>query len=219
MDPAKLSTLPVAMIIGFLGISTLPGLPSSLITNETRQAFIALWQIYPLCVGVVHQVLSFAARTLGCAPKSQDDATRIKAARKVYKQILSITGVMHLGIIAILASPQLRQALLGASSEALSYETVFRAMSPFAPRQIEELAEGTQILLQYDMYCGIAAASVWAIALSSAAAGSSLVAAVQTSIKLLVRSLLVGPGGAVLWAFWDREEEMAAPVETAKKRA
>lgn len=221
IDPAKLHTVPGAMVLGFLVVTALPALPASVVTSDTRQALLALWQIFPLCVSVSHRVLAFIMRVLGLAPKpaSWGATASLDSTRRVYGQILFLTGVAHLGTIAFVASPQFRQALFGAPVEAINFESVFRPMSAFSPYQIKALTEGVQPLLQYDMYCGVAGIFVWVVTLSYAASGSSAVAAVGTAVKLALRSLLVGPGGAALWAFWDRDEEMLVAVEGEKKTA
>ena len=141
----------------------------------------------------------------------------IESARKVHKQLLFLAGTIHLMMIALVTLPQLRHALLGPSAVHVDVEAVFRPMSAFSPHQIEELAEGTQTLLLYDMYCGCMAASVWAVSRSYAAAGSRTSVAAWTAGKLALRSFLVGPGGAVLWAFWDRDEETLVRTGAAKK--
>lgn len=221
IDPAKLYTVPGAMVLGFIVITALPALPASVITSDTRQAFLALWQIFPLCVSVSHRILAFVVCALGLVPESTNrgPATSLESTGRVYGQILFLTGVAHLGTIAFIASPQLRQSLFGAPVESINFESVFRPMSAFSPYQIKALAEGIQPLLQYDMYCGVAGMFVWVVTLSYAAAGSSAVAAVRTAVKLVLRSLLVGPGGAALWAFWDRDEEIPVAVEGEKKTA
>lgn len=220
MDPAKGSTVTSAMLLGFAVTTVLPTLPASLISSERRQAFLAIWQVFPLCISLSHRALTFAMRILGLVPRAgQDTLSAIKAPSKLYKQILVLSAAVHLGIIAFVASPQLRQALFGSSAEPVDFKKVFLPISAFSTRQVEVLVEGTQTLLQYDMYCGCAAAFIWTVGLSYAAAGSRVGAATQTAGKLLLRSLLVGPGGAVLWAFWERDEEVLASVRTAKKAA
>lgn len=221
IDPAKLSTVPAAMVLGFMIPTILPTLPASLITSDTRQGFLALWQFFPLCVSLSHHLLTFIVRVFGFAPEasSQSATMRTKATRRVYRQILSLTALVHLGTMAFIASPQVRQMFMGTSAEAFDFESVFRPMSAFSPYQVGALSEGIQTLLQYDMYCGCAGVFVWGVGLSYAAAGSSAGAAVRTAVKLTLRSLLVGPGGAGLWVFWDRYEEMLAAVEGAKKTA
>lgn len=221
IDPVKLVSVPGAMVLGFVVITTLPALPASMITSDTRQAFLALWQIFPLCVSVSHNVLTFVMRALGLVPKStsQGATTSHESVRRVYRQILFLTAVAHLGTIALVASQQFRQSLFGDPVESINFESVFRPMSAFSPYQIKALAEGIQPLLQYDMYCGVAGVFAWIVTLSYVAAGSSAVAAVRTAMNLVLRSLVVGPGGAALWAFWDRDDEMLVAVKGEKKTA
>lgn len=221
IDPVKLSTVSGAMILGFVVVTTLPAFPAAVITSDTRQAFLALWQIFPLCVSISHHAIALVVRILGLVNVSSDRgaATSIQPTRRAYRQILFLTGLVHLGTMAFIASPQFRQSLFGTSVEPVSFESVFGPMSAFSPRQVGDLAEGVQSLLQYDMYCGFTGAFVWVVALSYIAAGSSVAGAVKTAGKLVLRSLIVGPGGAALWAFWDRDEEMLVDIEGEKKMA
>lgn len=219
MDSVKLSTVPKAMAFGFVLPTILPSLPASLISTHTRQGFLALWQIFPLIISIAHRALVFVRRALGTSPQSHsgNNTASIESARSVYKQLLCLAADVHLATIALVTVPQLQHALGWSAAAPFDIGAVFRPMSAFAPHQVEDLAEGSQTLLLYDMYCGCAAAAVWALSLSYVASGSRVSAVVWTARKLMLRSLLVGPGGAVLWAFWDRDEEMLARTETAKK--
>ncbi|SPO03562.1 uncharacterized protein DNG_06245 [Cephalotrichum gorgonifer] len=221
IDPARLSTMTTAMLLGLAVPSVLPCLTSPLISSDRRQIYIAIWQIFPICVSMSHHVLTLFVRILGLAPESssQSAAKKVRCARTTYHQIITLSALAHLGTIAFIAFPGFRELLVGQSAEPITFDNVFHAMSVVNPHQVATIAEGTQTLLQYDMYFGCAAALAWVMSLSYAGAGSSVSAAVGAAVKLALRSLLVGPGGATLWAFWDRDEEALAGVEGPKKRA
>lgn len=221
MDPAKLSTVVGAMVLGLGLVTALPTLPSSLISADTRQIFLCIWQVFPLLISLWHQVLTLLVRIFrpGRKSASQTAAAKARSARPVYRQILVLTAAVHLTTVAFIALPRFRQALFGLSAEPISFENVFVPMSAFAPRgQVESVGQLAHTFLQYDMYCCVAAAFVWAASLSYEASGSSVPDAVQAVVKLVLRSVLVGPGGAALWSFWDRDEDALAAVEGARKR-
>lgn len=207
------------MLLGYVIPTVLPVLPPSLISTHTRQGLIALWQVFPVCVSLSHRSFLLLGRVLGLIPRSSSTnwVTGIKSARKVYRQTLALSGAVHLAAIAFVVSPLLRETLLGSSAVPLDIKTVFRPMSVLSPNQVAELGEGLQTLLLYDMYCGFAAAFAWVSSLAYAAAASNVAAAMKTAGNFVLRSLLVGPGGAVLWALWDRDEEMLMPMKLAKK--
>ncbi|KAK0704062.1 hypothetical protein B0T26DRAFT_681671 [Lasiosphaeria miniovina] len=117
---------------------------------------------------------------------------RLRYSRRVFPYILGIAAALHLAIVSAVAVPWLRSGVIPVDLQA-----AFVPMPVSAPRPIAALAEGSLNLLQYDLYC---------------ASGAAL-------LLVSYLTLVVGPGGAVLWALWDRDEVAYAAAADIKKKA
>ncbi|KAF7547154.1 hypothetical protein G7046_g9097 [Stylonectria norvegica] len=221
MDPVQLRALTGAMTLGYIVPTVLLCLPSpGWVSFDRKQALLAVWQFFPLWVCGAQYGLVGIVRALGLVPEGvrQTPGARLHYGRRVYRYILGITAVSHLATMSLILFPRFWSTLSTASDpESLSFQDVFMPMSVLSPHQVQSIAEGSQTLLQYDMYCACSAAILWVSYLSYASSGASWTSGMQTAAKSIARTLVVGPGGAVLWALWDGDRE--ALREVAAKKA
>ncbi|ROT43012.1 hypothetical protein SODALDRAFT_327184 [Sodiomyces alkalinus F11] len=204
MDPVAVSTVPAALAIGFILPTLLMALPSpNIITLDQQQIFIALWQAFPLLTSAAHAVLTALARAPGGGAAA--DSSPMAAARSAYKRILAITGVTHLGSLAIALCPGIPAALFGVDMGRPTLREMFVPVSVFSPFTVSGLVEASHAIFQYDYIVISSAALLWVTFLSRNVT--------STVVKLLARTVLVGPLGATLWAVWDRDEEAMAEAE------
>lgn len=211
IDAVQLRSITGAMTLGYIIPTILPALPSpSWISAQRQEVFLALWQFFPLWVSLWQFNLGCLVRFFDLVPASAQESpeSRLKYGRRVYRYILAITSVLHFAPILYTMFPQLRSAILPTvDHEPVNFRAVFKPMSVFSSHPVGSIAEGSQSLLQYDMYCSLGAALLWTAYLSCVGSGQRLAAVARTVFKSMVRILVVGPGGAVLWALWDRDEE------------
>ncbi|KAM0327576.1 hypothetical protein ACHAQA_005868 [Verticillium albo-atrum] len=213
MNPAWLQTAADAMILGFIIPTILPALPSpSWISRDRQQIFLALWQAFPVWVSLSHLFLAKVTPKLGLIanPDDASPAASLPSLRQAYGTILKYTSLVHFGVLAVATFPQLRLANAASLKGRISLVDIFVPSSAISPRQVETMAEGTLSLLQYDMYCAGGAMLFLVAYLAYAVNGPDAAAGLKTLTTALRRSLVVGPGGAVLWALWDRDEEAMA---------
>ncbi|KAF4448168.1 FAD binding domain-containing protein [Fusarium austroafricanum] len=219
IDAIQLHSVKGAMTLGYIIPTMLLALPSpSWISNQTQYTFLALWQFFPLWVSLWQFALASLVRFLDLVPASaqRTSSSRLGYGRRVYCYILSITSVFHLGPLLYIISPQLRAAIFTEARSA-DFGAVFMPMSVLSPHLVESIAEGCQSLLQYDMYCASSAALVWVGYLSYVSSGQSMAALAKTAFKSMARMTIVGPGGAVLWALWDRDEDALRNLSVKEK--
>ncbi|EEY23390.1 conserved hypothetical protein [Verticillium alfalfae VaMs.102] len=194
--------------------SVLPALPSpSVISRDSQQIFLALWQVFPIWVSLSHWFLAAAARTFGFAagPTHVSPTASLQSLRQAYRTTLKYTSLVHFGVLALATFPQLRPVVYGGLlQERVSLWDMFVPPSALSPKQIKTMAEGSLTLLQYDLYCACAAMAILVSYLAYIVGGLNRAAVLSTIGGLLRRSVVVGPGGAVLWALWDRDEEVLA---------
>jgi hypothetical protein len=224
MDPVDVVGTFGALALGYMLPTVLAALPSpAIVSLHRQQLFLALWQGFPLLVGFAQPFVSAIVRDINIVPASarQTPLTRIKYSRNMYRWILTITSVVHLSTIAFAIFPVVRPSLYALSDgKPIDLKDLFIPMSVLAPRQVESLPEGNLTLLQYDLYSATAGGLVWILYMSYTSAGSSLVAILKTILLSLLRILIVGPGGAVLWGLWDRDERalLASSTPTEEKK-
>ncbi|CAM1510795.1 Fc.00g083080.m01.CDS01 [Cosmosporella sp. VM-42] len=220
MDAIQIRAVTGAMSLGYIIPTVLPALPvPHFVSVDRQQVFLALWQLFPVWVCLWQFALVAIVRVRGLVPESaqRTPESKIKYSRRVYRYIISLSSVFHFAPLVYALFPKLRSPFFTVSDFGpVDLEAMFVPMSAFSPRMVKSIAEGSQVLLQYDMYCAIAAASVWVAYLSYASSGASIAAGVNTGLKSLVRMVVVGPGGAVLWALWDRDEEALQAVSAKK---
>jgi hypothetical protein len=131
---------------------------------------------------------------------------------------LIITSILHFIPLTYMFLPWARTAFSGTAEVGpIDLKSVFVPMSAISPRQVESAAEGCKTFLQWDMYCTFGALLLWVLHLSYVRAGYKSSAFVQNLTKYLIRVPIVGPGGALFWALWDRDEE-ALDALSKKKR-
>lgn len=217
IKPTQLRTITGAMSLGYILPTVLAGMPSWLISARSQTIFLALWQLFPIWVGLCQLALVMTGDALGANTQilAMSPRSRIRYASRVYRQILVASSVLHFAPILFTLSPQLRATLSGEPKFGyIDIKTVFLPMSVFSPSLVSSIAEGCQILLQYDMYCAQAAALIWVAYLAFVNSSCTITVAMRSFLKLLLRIAVVGPGGAVLWAFWDRDEDalLAGPA-------
>ncbi|KAM0270617.1 hypothetical protein ACHAQH_009377 [Verticillium albo-atrum] len=214
MDPARLQTTVEAMLHGYIIPTILPALPSpTIISCDSQQIFLAIWQAFPFWVSVSHLILATGARMFRFVSQPDDasPAATIESLRRVYRATLKYTCLIHFGILALAVFPQLRPAVHGGSFYGrIGLLDMFVPSSSIWPKHIETMAEGSLKLLQYNLYCAGGAISILVSYMAYSINGPDMAAGLKTAGGLLRRSVVAGPGGAVLWALWDRDEEAAA---------
>ncbi|KAK3358498.1 hypothetical protein B0T24DRAFT_685574 [Lasiosphaeria ovina] len=195
MDPVKVRAVTGALTLGYVVPTLLAALPApSVVSLDTQQLFLAMWQFFPAQVAAWQLVLEAVVSRLALVNDSAGatPVARLRYSRRVFPYILGITAALHLAIVSAVAVPWLRSGAIPVDLQA-----AFVPMSVSAPRPIAALAEGSLNLLQYDLYC---------------ASGAAL-------LLVSYLSLVVGPGGAVLWALWDRDEAASVAAANIKKKA
>lgn len=221
IDAIQLRSITGAMTLGYIIPTILLALPAlSWISPHRQQILLALWQFFPLWVSLWQFTLGGLVRFLGLVPASAQTTpeSRLQYGMRAYRSILDITSVLHMVALMYVMFPYFRTYVFGVEDpKPVHARGVFVPMSVFAPHQVESIAEGSQTLLQYDMYCSLGAALVWAVYLSCESAGKSMAGAARSAFVLTTRILVVGPGGAVLWALRDRDEDALDEVSVKAK--
>ncbi|KFA49628.1 hypothetical protein S40293_10312 [Stachybotrys chartarum IBT 40293] len=211
IDPIEASVVNAAMVLGYIMPTILIALPSpGVVTTKQQQVLLATWQFWPICVSIWHCILVFFSKVFHLVPEQaqQNPKSRLKYMRGVYRNNLIIASVFHFLPVTYMFSPMVRSMFSGTAEVGpVDVQAVFVPKSAFSSSPVSSVTEGCLIFLQYDMYCAFGAMLVWVMYLSYARAGYRTLSAAWAILQYPARTVLVGPGGAILWALQDRDED------------
>ncbi|KAJ5195261.1 uncharacterized protein N7498_008699 [Penicillium cinerascens] len=214
---AVLTALPVAMTIGYLVPSLLMILPApTLVSVESKQMFIALWQPWPIYVSILTPVLSFALSPY----LDHNHRASLNSLRWVYGSAFLLGAGPHIvaevvslaaWVVPILFPEGLRDVFHPANMLGLPL--------PWSSMEVQTMAEGTRIFLVWDYLIGSAGFLIWAIKLHHVAQARIMNTARLTHLclKAFLLTAIVGPAAAAVRLVWERDELIFA--EEAKKNA
>ncbi|KAK0702181.1 hypothetical protein B0H67DRAFT_547138 [Lasiosphaeris hirsuta] len=194
MAPLQVRAVTGALILGYILPTVLAALPApDIVSLHTQQLLLAAWQTFPAQVVAWQIILVAVVENIGLVhgSASATPRARIQYSKRILPYILGITGVLNLAIAGVGVTP-----LLLSGSANCTLREAFIPVSVSAPQTIASLARGVLSLLQYDIYCACGAILIWIYYLSFASSGPF--AALETTAKWGVRSLIVGPGRAAL---------------------
>lgn len=225
----KLSSIPISMTLGYVVPSILMALPApSVISFETKQYAIAIWQAFPIWVELFQQAISTYVflRTFDVidrfSPPTMDTNVRVSTAlTTVYVFALALAGLTHIPTITLTAVSVFFPDLF-----ALEYKGVFDPKRVFIPAGISPatkmstIAAGALNLMQYDEFIGSAALVIWSAVLFMNACSMKkrfdgwliLVG------EIVVLTTVAGPVGCAVALIWARDELVLSEVETDEKK-
>jgi hypothetical protein len=220
MEPIDVRCITGALTLGYIFPTILVALPSpSLVSPVLQRIFQVIWEFFSLLVALCQILLSVIVHFFDLVPESaqQSPATKIRYARRVYRYIIGIVVVVHFSTIALAVFPWIRPRFAPLGSTPIDLRDMF-VPAVFSPHPVRSIAENSLLILQYDFYFSTASGLLWTTYMSYALSGPA--AALKSAMLSLARSLVAGPGGAVLWAVWDRDEKvLAAANPTGNEKA
>ncbi len=208
--PAKLQSIPYSIAIGFVTPTILAALPApSVISYEKKQLFIAIWQAFPLWVGICQIVLP-VLRSLfidDVTPKRTNKQI-IDSMRRIYATMLVVAIVTRISTWTISISAILFPGIFAPEvGNLLKPSNVFGPAAATPSVKMPSLAAGSFQLLQYDEMIGGAAMVLWSASLYTNAIGSKGLADwAWLAMKGIVILALAGPQGLAVAAVWARDE-------------
>ena len=209
-----------SLTLGYIIPVVLLSLPApSVLSFEKKQSFIALWQAFPLWVGISQQIFA-KLRPFFSRPQEVDDRFTFKAFRSAYTSLLRIAGYTHILTVTVMLLSMTRQMVF-TSEEAGRYHPT-KVMIPMAitsATKVSSIGQGALLLLQYDELFGSTAMLLWATFLYINAIKDDKNGP-QYSIllsRMIVSIVLTGPIGCAVLCIWTRDE-MIYKKEINEKR-
>ena len=209
MENTELACIPLSIILGYVVPSALVALPSpSLLSFEGKQSLLALWQVFPLWVAILQQLLTYM---LGKSAV---------AAEKVNRNNMGVLRFVYTFLISAAGTSQIVTGAMMLTS--ISFPTLFAPEfpGPFDPSKVAiptavtssvkatSIGEGTHLLLQYDQMVGSTAILVWAWFLFVNASSRDKVPAylANPTLRSILLLVMTGPVGCAVSLVWARDE-------------
>ena len=225
-DVSELASIPLSMLIGYIVPAILLALPSpSVLGFDPKQALMATWQVFPIWVGLVQQILPFILSRCGVAvkhPTYHKHTSRqwISTARIVYIVLFFFAGAVHISTLTLTASSAFFPGLYKVEHP-FNLSMVFLPASISPSVKISSIGSGALQLLQYDFFVGSLAFSIWASTLLLRTEGNDnfVWRWLTQMFGFILTTALVGPFGYAIACIWHRDELVfAESVEDGKKK-
>lgn len=223
IDLPNLSSIPFSIAIGYILPTAIAALPApSVISFERKQAYMAIWQMFPLSVQILQLAIPYLLAMSYPPPLSPNflipKRQGLGALRVVYIFLLTMAASSHLGTLTLLLTSKFFPALF-----AIPFVGIFNPASVFWPvtisvsHQVSSIGSGAMLMIQYDEIIGSVAVVLWALFLLATAfhrfseeRGANATTAWVLAFDFVTLTALVGPLGYAVIAMWGRDEMVFA---------
>ncbi|KAL8762938.1 MAG: hypothetical protein Q9184_001160 [Pyrenodesmia sp. 2 TL-2023] len=210
VDSLRLKCIPCSMAFGFVLPAAFMALPApSIVSHERKQLFIAIWQAFPIWVGILQELFPLLWSSLfGEVVIERTRNHTINSMRTVYGILLGFALVTRVSAWTISLSSVLFPSIFAPDTvHLLNPSSVFRPLAASPLVKMSSIAAGGLQFLQYDDMVGGAACVFWSTALYvSVAERKSVHGWVSLMVKSILIAALAGPEGFAVAALWARDE-------------
>lgn len=210
-----LQAIPMALAIGYVLPAVLMSLPApSIISFQRKQMYVAIWQMFPVWVSLVHEGLTRMLRTLiyretSKQPSDLPHSMSMDALRILYIGLLIIAGIGQIATATMMATSTFFPDLFS-----INFQGIFKASKVFLPAAVSpaikmpSIGSGAHMLLQYDEAIGSLAMIIWSTVLfvdvnKKTRAPQKAVYQIAQAVTVFI---LTGPLGYATACIWARDE-------------
>ena len=160
------------------------------LSYDTKQIIMSAWQIFPVWV----------------AQWQFGQSSVLKVSNKYQSQLLRATYIM---LILIGSSAHVSALYTSISATLVDSASPLHIMNVWVPRiwnrdgRVSTIAEGSHLLLQYDLSLGVTSFMVWVATLYRRAPASAC--PVPLPVKIAVFITILGPGATAAILLWSRD--------------
>jgi len=176
-----------------------------------HQDFVAFWQLYPLWILVLKFLIDKITGATSYGDVRSRDSSPLhgwQLLAAVYTFGIYLSSVTHIATFTLaLAARYLPSLFAGSLAQQFSLSAVFVPPNFLYPSQVESIAQGMHVFLQYDDYVGSSAMLIWAsfLTLDMAQSPSSPILVIEMFVKVIAKVLLYGPGATVLILMMEKD--------------
>ncbi|GAD95170.1 hypothetical protein NFIA_077520 [Paecilomyces variotii No. 5] len=203
------NTLPVAVFIGYFIPTALLSVPTSILSMDMKQSFLATWQLWPPTVSFLVILTKHISPRSTSVDNMNDSRANIRSLRYLYAFAFACAAIPHLAAWSISLASAIYPGLFNAEYvEKLHPQQVFVNQIPSLSVQVSSVEEGSLWFLQWDNIIGSVSLMLWAAALYQKAHEEAKirVSAVEVGFKTCLLVVLAGPVGAAVELMWERDE-------------
>ncbi|KAL8827341.1 MAG: hypothetical protein Q9170_007054 [Blastenia crenularia] len=224
-EPLEVTSLPYAVALGFILPTIAMVLPAPSIVNyERKQLLIAIWQAFPVWVGILQQIIVSSRRYFQQVAIIEYEATKKRtfdSMRTVYGLMLTAAVVTRVSAWTISFSALLFPSIFAPNVVILlTPSAVFKPAGFTASVKMPSIAAGSLQFLQYDEMVGAAAMILWSatLYLNIMKKKNTLVEWMSLMVKGFAIGAIAGPQGLAVAAMWARDEIISAEDYTERKK-
>lgn len=221
---AGLTTLPWSLTVGYILPIVLMCVPG--LSTGTHQAFVALWQGFPLWIIICQYMFRLLLRgdpadTSRQGRIGQRTLTKY-GLRTAYSFAFAGAAFTHLVTMSLVATPLLFPVLFSAATVEGFHPVHVFVPPPFWSSTPVDMIEGVLHFLQYDQYVGSLGVLLWAsvVSINTRRYATGRASWTRVLLKVVILTAFVGPGAAALALLWERDETLLdiQPETEADKR-
>ncbi|KAK0636990.1 hypothetical protein B0T17DRAFT_484014 [Bombardia bombarda] len=229
VDPADTVLLPVCTTLAFIVPAVMMSLPSpEFLPASSHYIMIAFWNAFPLW----QSLLMWAFKLISPSEKGAKSLTTVPSS--VYKFVLTICIVSHLGVLAIAVVPHTIVSdnspyalALSAILKQVDFSSAFIPASLWNPPTVDPnsvdripadwLAPLAIHFFQWDIYSTHVAVVIWAGYLYSVATSVSSGGLGKMTGRVVFWFLVGGPVAVAACLLWERDAVVAVTARKVKK--
>lgn len=224
---SDLRALPISVTLGYLLPLVMMCLKSPTFTSfETHQAWMSIWQVFPIGVAILQVILSKLFSIVSPAKSkyrlaAERNAHLLRQLRRVYLFAFIVSSVTHIAAWTLSISSLLFPALFNSSIiPYLHPKSWILPPFPTSTKPTPNVGEGFLNFLLYDEYIGSSATLIWALVINRNMHAGTIAWEGWFSrlAKVIGVSLLAGPASAVVLLVWERDELAFAAAEDGESK-
>lgn len=212
-----LQALPISVTLGYTLPIVLMSLPSpAIISFDTHQLFMSLWQIYPIPVALLQMSLA-PLLTAIFPPRSKYHSAADRNShlllylRGTYIFAFAFASITHVATLTLSVSSLLIPSIFQPTIVPFLHpQLVFLPPAPYTSTPVATMGDGLLNFFLYDEYIGFLATIIWAVTVNHNAHKGTDTWAELLSLwgKIAGLTLVTGPASAVVWLLWERDEQV-----------
>ncbi|KAI4185926.1 MAG: hypothetical protein L6R41_003823 [Letrouitia leprolyta] len=195
----------------------------SVVSYERKQLFIAIWQVFPIWIALLQQIIPYLRRCFMKTFIIENEVYKrrtIGTMRTAYMTMLTVATVTRVSAWTVPISSFLFPSIFAPDAvNSLTPSSVFKPAAVTASVKMPSLAASSILFLQHDEIVGSAAVVIWSLALYLNTTGKKTMG---DWISLMVKgtgiAAVAGPQGFAVAAIWARDEIIFAIDQTEKKK-
>lgn len=198
-------------------------LPLSVVSYDTQQNWLAIWQAFPLWVSIFQLILpTIISPFLDRGDGRKNVDTNVEALRTTYTFLKYLSTYGHIASWSLALKTMENPKMFAAGiAETLHPWNVWVPIAISPSFKAPDIGTGAQLFLQYDRIGSSASIVIWAFYMYSQTnikKDEGLLAKAWSLSKTLATAAFIGPAGAAVTLMEARDEAVLAQSGAGRKK-